>query len=1238
MKNRTYFKIISFILIQTFLVLDICWAANGQAIVHTVGDSTLAPSLTISNIDLQLTFDIVDEDEALNIDFNQDLSPDEDNNIGVKAVPQKLEEAHEMSTFSTSNSSNMSPLVANNVIGGNPQSIENISLPPPDDILVQGALGNVDGLYLLANNSQVDDSHDITNGDIMKQFGLSVADINFLNKILLFIPEKTEFFEGIELTSPHPLNKDELNRAAQGPFRVLSNTRAQNSVDLAASAIAIGLPLEIIIGKMISIFSFDREVLNEKSKEIVNILHAIVSTINSNRDFKLADVYTLATKLVSDFRQIGIEAVDEGHNRRRTLGVRPHLIPTLREEYIKNPRRMRIYLYEMSPWHEDGHVLPLAVAPFQLKWTSFGTKEVALSIFKKLVCGDWPGELQNLGFLKIIERSQARSAVDAIVISQWLYGYHPLKKEFRNAYWKEALANYYAYLKKIKKENGNDALAIEMLAIGTHYGIQLNPPDGKYLEADLVNTLNSFFPFLNPDQAKIWTQKVLEMQAEDGVLSEQASNLLEKLKNSKLKGDGSTTTLYSHPALFTIALAVNQKISTNVIDGNDWMLALGVAAAIGLTAWAWKKMPFFKSVENRTVQLVNKTIRTKDPSALMSYYQSAKITDKIKIINIASQQLSKKSGKVNLELFENLFLKGFNVQASSVAQNIQDKISSLFKQRIASWLNAREMSAILDQTALETGINFHQGNSLTKEMQTILNKVALETGVKVQQVNFVAIEAKLTDIINSLAKAKNLNADSFIGEIEKDRDLDLSIDRILIKEFARKVRGAGSSEKALKIIVSEYNEKYNLGVNVANVVSYSAGSFQDLSMGELNQTVSLQANADFMASFVQAQKNAQVRVLFDNILKQIIITQETRNMALLKIINKALKQIIPPEINRGESMLADIAILVGRLAIEGNLHKQDVFVKQAESMSAVSRIMNAEQMRALYSAIITLLETGYKYPDKTKIELVAAEFDKAGLGNKVGSLTSGLAAAVLASANGENVALLNTPLFGIGEKIKASALVETIVTHNLFRRFNPAEQEKIKGIILNIDNTLINNLALGLVFENVNNIVAKELNNLDLKDINKQRAQLGLVTTLGRGALLGELQAARAAEFENAVEAKVDELRYASAVALRNFSLVDAGTGNMVARLRAYLNEQGPNISMALKRTLEETVKNLSVQDKAAKVTAMLNRLAPIQDSTPAAAESSVLERVKKKIPMAAPEMVIHKPLFQIRFMVESAI
>ena len=1180
MKNKKYFRIISLILIQTFLVLDICWAAAGQAIIHNLNETTLSPSLTINNVDFQALINKVDDDE-FDLDFEEGIDLVED--VDSDEVAKEVELESEMSAFKKINGANSS--ISSNNLGANNVSVDggvgsdspynhgDIEIPPPDEIVANEAVGNVQGVYIV-NGEDLDYQHEITNQELMDDYGLALADIGFKQKLIdKLVQENSSYFERAIWTLPQLLAKDELNRAAQGPFRILTNTRAQNAVDLAASGLAIGLPVEQIYGKMLTIFNFDRKLLLERSKDIVHVLYKTVSIINARKGIELADVYTLATKLVTDLRQIGIEAIDEGPNRRRTIGVRPHHIPVLRAEYSKNPQNMINYLKYMVLLHEEGHTLPMGVLAHQLKWTEFKTKETALRIFKIIMLGDWPKELTKMQFSPILDESQYRTQADVIMQSQWLYGYNPLKKDFRDAYWKEGIANYYAYLKLVDKENGDDTFAVELLAISTHYGIQLNPPEAEYLEVSLEDTINSFFPFLDQEQSIRWKKKVLELQAKDGVLSQEASKLLEKTNIGDMSTSGIGQNMFSlaAPVVFTSVLN-NQAAMPNLGDGTAWVIAAGIAAVVTVSVWLWKATPFFKSVEKRTAQLVKKAINKKDPSGLMKYYQAANISDKVKIVNIATQEVksSKKSDKVNLEIFENFFLDALNDQASNVFQGIQNDVKSLFEQRIDLGINVREMQAILNEVESETGLNLHRGNS-------------------------VPVEPKLMDIINILGRDNDLNVDSFVEAVEKDWDLDLSIDRVLVSEFVRKAtlghQELGNSAKSLKIVISDYNDKYNLGINVDQAAAQAADTFKDFSLNEVEKTVALLRNSSFMNTFIQPQRNAQIRILFSAIIKNMIINRETQNASFSKIIDKALKQVLPGDPTLGNSMSPDIAILVSRLALEGNLHDQAVFVKQAESIAPIAKVMNAEQLRALHNAIVTLLESGYKDPVNTKLELVAAEFDKAGISYKYGTLNTGLAAVIIGSTNGNNIKLMDTPLAEIGEKVKASALENQIIGHHLFSNFTEADQEKVKQIIINLDSTLINNMVIGLVFESVNSLVAKHLDSLDLKNINKQRAQLVLVNTFSKGALLDDLQIVEAVEFNNAVETKVDKLRYAAAVGLRTITDVGFGTGPMVKQVEAYLNSVS-NISTDLRTNLEAVTRvKVTTQRKVSKLAETMKAL-----------------------------------------------
>ncbi|MBU1043901.1 MAG: hypothetical protein KJ915_05830 [Candidatus Omnitrophica bacterium] len=1227
MKKRTYFKIISCILIQTFLVLDICWAAAGQDIIRNVNDSTLSPSITINNVDFQSIINQVDA-ENLVYDFSQaDLLADETAKQEERQPIKKMSIINgSVTPVNSHNASSVNSISPGSFIGNN--GLDNgdlVTIPPPDNNAnlsqdTYNAFANIMG------NINPDDKKNKRRVGFLKMMtgqqsidtypeDIGVEEVSFKQQIIDPLVQDSKYFEHVNWALP-----GQFTSAADGPFAVATNTPAQDAIDMAASALSLGLPLSEIIAKIIAVLGFNLSDVKKKEADYFRIFRETISRIGAIESFSLNDVYVLATYLSNEFNRIGVDVVDASSKNRKILILNPFVVRPLKKEFIKNRQNVNNYFKYMIMLHEEGHVVPVGVLAHYLRWIVFKTKEITLNIFKKLIFGDLPGELIRLGSgVTVLHPSQYRSLGDVIRQSQWLDGYNPDRKEFKGVLWQEAIANYYAYLKLVEKENGDDGFAIETLALGTHYAIQMDDRiKPEYLEVVLVDALNSFLPFLNKDQSNIWMKKVLELQAKDGVMSQEATKLLQKPNLGQMSTSEFGANLFSlaAPVVFTTT-AANQAAMPIFGTGNEWLFALGTALAVIAGVWLWKASPFFNSVEKRTAQLVRKAINRKNPTDLMKYYQSANISDKVKIMNIAVQELKEKAGKVNLELFQNFFLDGLNEKADSITQNLQNKVKDLFNKSVALGVNDQEMQAVFDEVARETGINYP-----------------------------VSLELRLANIISALGRDKYLNTDSFIAAIERDSDLINSMNGMIIREFVKKTIEAyqriPDPAQALKTVISDYNDKHNLGIDVDYVSAQVENVFKDFSStSEQQKTGRLLGNARFLSAFCVAQKNVLIRVFADSILRNIILTKETQNAELSKIIHQAMKQaklygpVISPE----------IFILVGRLALEGNLHKQDVFVKQAKSMASIASVINAEQLRALHNAIVNLLEKGYKDPLNTKLELVAAELDKAEINSSVGKLTLGFAAVILGSTNGNNARLLDTPLSQVAEIIKVSSLEEQISKHYLFsneNNFNSSDREKVKGIILNLDKTLINKMTIGLVSENINSLVANELKSLDLKNINKQRAQLVLMNGLVKGALLNEQQKIPAGEFAAAVESKFDELRYPAAIGLRTISEVGngTGTGDLVNQLRKYLNDV-PNISMNLREILEETLENLTGQKKAEKLAEKLksmeqNRSRPV----PVNSESAVPDLINKTKPnIVVPELGVPKPFFSMQLsFVDSAI
>jgi hypothetical protein len=789
-------------------------------------------------------------------------------------------------------------------------------------------------------------------------------------------------------------------------------------------------------------------------------------------------------------------------------------------------------------------------------------KEKIFDVFGTLAIGNYPGALLKAGFHALESSSEYREQAAVIRQSLWLHGYNPLAFEPYNTEWIETIANYTAFLNMLKEHKNDDRIPLVLLAQAIHIGFEIEP--SKNFEVDLDATMNFLHGYLDNNQAKRVRDQVLELQSAKGLHAREASQLLE----GKSTISPGATRLYSFaaPAVFTTIVSSQPNVVNNVTigDGTDWLIATGVAMAFTAGVWAWRKLPFFKSVEERTIQLVDKAVRTGNPSALMKYYLSANVNDKIKIVNIATETVAKKSDKVNPEIFENMFLDGLKAKSSDVIDNIQKKVISTLDERVRLGINAREMKAILDEAQRETGINVTKGNS-------------------------VPIEPKFADIINSLARENNLNADAFMESMMRDIDLDMSIDRMLVNDFVGKVamihRESGDINKALKIVISDTSDRYNMGLDVNRVAAQAITGFSELN----DRTVRLLRNEQFMKAFVDPYYEAAMKTLFASVLKYISLKQEAQSAALAKLVVQALHQTLKDDINYIDSMFPELPMLFARMAVEGKLQDRQYFVDQAKANRALASVMNTEQMRALHEAMVNLLEIQFEDSEKIKIEILASEFEKAGLAStRSGFLTSSLAAAILSASNGENVTLLKTPLSQVGQKIKDSGLDEQISEHYLFSRFEENQKERVKSIVRNLDAILINNLAISLTFDSVKEIVNQEITKLELKDIDETRAQIALLNTLSKNAVLTDQQAGRALQFENAVEEKVHELRYASAVALSSFAKVGAGTGPMVEQVKTYLREEVPNIRMDLiknqniKQELQAVVDELKVPEKRA--------------------------------------------------------
>ncbi|MBU1087604.1 MAG: hypothetical protein KKD05_08855 [Candidatus Omnitrophica bacterium] len=1093
MKKRMYFKIISFILIQAFICLDF-FAAG--AIASPIDTTTLAPSVAINKIDLQELFYLEAKKNAEQ--GGQEIVWDD--------VNEESKPTDYMATISRPSPANNTEAGQQNLLGVsyNPLGIEFVS-PPPDQLLA--------GFFTNANLRNII-PYPFTKKklqDELSSHGFELITPEMDRKLIAYLLQVLEIQDNQFIK-----NLKRLNILKIGFKSVITKEGDVKSLTIEGDTLYLSPDfLNYRLAVRVSLLN-DSIMAITKNTDLWEYINsngetAMATSVELGLDKKNADRMLLAMRKIAAnythlpywygfkkfvpvatdnpnmfMRLIRPKGVGEYEYDQNAIGISLKILPKLIQLHMEAPLLWQ-ELVEAAFAHEGGRKGHLMLWPLTnleeilriFNWQYLIESQVE-TIIKDFVNAKSHHEIIMRGSpaLKKGDIIQWLPGVAIINMSLHYFGIDSNSTEqLGGVIWKEYAANY-----GMVSEKGLRAVAIWFWWADNYRG----------LNVDFEQEHGQFFSFLDTND---WNKMLL---MKDEIQKEYNNTMSTNEKSQPRQSIFASLAITTGIALLGFiqalpSLAADGSVAQTTGFGGANILTMVIVGSfllVGKLVWNI----FNKSVEKRTTQLVNKAVRQKNSRDLMAYYQSAKISDKIKIVTIVSQELRGKSGKINLELFESFFLDGLNAQAAPITQDLQNKVKNLFKQTINSEINSREMRAVLNETARDTGINVRQGNP-------------------------VAIEAKIRDIINSLARAKDLNIDSFIGEIKKDREL---------------------------------------------------------------------------SNFFQAQRNHPVSVLADNILKQIIILRETQNPALTKIISKALSQVLPQITTDGNSMFPEIAILVGRLAIEGNLHKPGVFIQQAQNMPAISRIMSSEQMRELHNAIVNLLESGYREPNETKIELVAAELDK-GEFNEILSGTLGIASLIMSWSNG-------TPLSEIGGETKASALYQQLTKHYAFQTFADSERKKVRAIIFDLDNTLINNMALGLVFESVNDIVNdivdKEIKSLDLKDISKQRARLVLVNTLSRGALLNDLQIVQALEFGNAIEGKVAELRYASAIGLKTISEVGTGTDDMVNKLRKYLNDV-PNIHMDLREILEETLKNLPDQEKAEKLAILNSPLVAVESREP---------------------------------------
>ena len=710
--NRMSLKIISYILIQAFICLDL-FAAG--AIANPVDVSTLAPELVLGQADFKVLIEKINKEEEM-LDLEKDMRLEDESD------PLPDEGGHDITNVDTSgrgvplvgdSTSTLNAKEAPSVAEGN-QS--NNSVPPPDELSDYVLSISENGIFAKFQIDDEDDGsdaiHEITYREYMQKTGLTAEEMAFVElTVKPIVLKNSAFFQNAQLCSPTnnsledeiPEAENELQRQARGPFRVKANTTLQNLIELGLSAVTLGQETKDVVALMYNALvnltddsiAEQKKLIRGRENEVIKVLYTMAKQIENTRAMKLADVYKLATVLVGKFKGIGIEFSDIARERRKTISVRPQHVPKLLEKYNNNPARMKLYLKYMMLFHEEGHTSLVAALAHQLKTVFSLRMAEILDVFRVLINKDWPNHFISKDFHPLPD-DENRSQIDLITLSLWLLKQHPQRKNLFGVYWPEAMAHYYAYL-KIKKMHKDDLVAIEALSLGIHYSLELNPPELENLRYVLQNSVNSFYPFLTAEEGKEVIKRVIELQIEeDGVFVEKARIELEQIKEgipSNLLGKFMNA--FGAIILCSLLWVKTGHASNDEVFFNSVMtygVSVGVIIAVGFGLnWLWKKL-WGKTTEQRTVELVNqvaiqykKYVQNVDLGKLQEFYTNASFSEREVIINTIRNQIISRANnnEIDSSIFEPFFKNILKFGPKDIFNTLQNIVTEKKKLEIS---------------------------------------------------------------------------------------------------------------------------------------------------------------------------------------------------------------------------------------------------------------------------------------------------------------------------------------------------------------------------------------------------------------------------------------------------------------------------------------------------------------------------------------------------------------------------
>ncbi|MBI4846155.1 MAG: hypothetical protein HY810_06770 [Candidatus Omnitrophica bacterium] len=681
MKKRITFKIIALVLIQAFLLLDICPA--GQ-IDTAVSKSALAPAVSMDTVNLQSVFEQSSglEGDVEFLEFETaDPGNNDTNNPGLNQTTK---------------------IFTNNVGGiGNSGAEGNIFPPPPPKPVI-----NYSGMQLWLRSVLPYPYTKKKLEEELNQMGFEISDAEISRKQL------------VELITV--LTKDNLIESLneKGIARVEYLPGIVKDGAVLNTAVTIPKPGVIVFTNMF--FSQDISVkvnLIKDAVEHVAFVEEKTITVDGSSEGQLVfadyeqngDMVSLAqlgfppeaeammlrvreisknyydSNLWAGFKRFGFyqpntisEIMHIEHNKAEDkpyediLAISKLVVPSFIKLYQEYPELFDELIKALLA-HEGGnkgHLMrwPLTSIDEAVKYFDWANLNAlaAQVLIQNFINGVYPEMLSN----KFRDKGTPafhKWLHSLVIIKETLtrFNFDRNKSEPFGVIWKEFAANYGMVV-----DQGPRSPAV-ILWFHKHF---------RKLEINLEAAYSVQFSWLDKDERAATTVEIsqIEMDYQKKIAQNKVAHGRPAVSNSNLLGRFKSifgSVILTAMILPLVGCADNGMRIEPSLSGK---FLIG-AVITSLVFWGIKRALFaFASVEKKTTVLAYQAIKKNNAEKLMKFYENSPIKDKITIINTTAEILKSRAAYANPELFEGILIAALRENNKAVVNSIRVKALEVF--------------------------------------------------------------------------------------------------------------------------------------------------------------------------------------------------------------------------------------------------------------------------------------------------------------------------------------------------------------------------------------------------------------------------------------------------------------------------------------------------------------------------------------------------------------------------------